>query len=376
MSSKSTPNEQARVQRYDIFLKNVFKRSIASFLSILNLLVPRSIGNRIISELPEETAKGILRADLIVKTDTNNIIIFEFKKKIKINAYFAIAAYTSVHIHTNNAYMDLLTRSEKTGSIFLPYVPVIIGFSIQKGYYKHLLQYNIARKTAIDGVYMISLSPYYNAYMFILEKMNLTTVIQRFTRTHKSLKKYAKILNEVGEVEFWRRARTDTLYRDAALELIKHFGELVLLTKFDVNYFSEAYRFANLYTPSVAKNILDLAVIVFMKRVDEFMSLAEVLTQEEKKKIIETFGIEVAIETFGIERVIDAVGIEKVIDAVGIEKVISAVGIEKVIDAIGIEKVIDAVGIERVIDVLAKKLKLTEEEKEELLEKYRKRSAT
>ena len=59
----------------------------------------------------------------------------------------------------------------------------------------------------------------------------------------------------------------------------------------------------------VAKNISDSAVIIFTKRkVDEIMSLAEVLTMEEKKKIIEAFGVEVTIQAIGVEKVINTLG--------------------------------------------------------------------
>jgi len=81
-------------------------------------------------------------------------------------------------------------------------------------------------------------------------------------------------------------------------------------------------------------------VIIFLKKkVDGIMSLSKVLTLEEKKKIIEAFGIEAAIEAFGIEKVIEAVGIEKVIEAIGIEKVVNAVGVEKIIDIL--KKLVD-----------------------------------
>ncbi|MGQ4915474.1 MAG: hypothetical protein ACP6IU_12130 [Candidatus Asgardarchaeia archaeon] len=105
-----------------------------------------------------------------------------------------------------------------------------------------------------------------------------------------------------------------------------------------------------------------MAVIIFIRRkVDELMSLAEVLTLEEKKKLIEILGIEAAIEAFGIKKVIDAVGLEKVIETVGLEKLIDTVGLDKLIEVAGLDKIIDALG---------RLLNLTDEEKRNLLMKY------
>ena len=309
---------QTGTQRYDAFFKNIFKNSISSFLDVLNMLSQQNFGNKILTELSEEVSKGLLRADLIAKTESNFVLLFEFKNEIKINAYFAINAYTFTHIHTSKAYKNVLAESEKTGAAIIRYVPIIVGFSIQRKYKRHLTRFGIIKETNIHGVYVLETNPYYTTFMFVLNEINFARVIQSIAIKYETFKKYAEILKEVDKTDFWTKARKDPLYKQVGLELINHFGELVLMIKHDVKYFRETYKFANLYVPTVAKSILDLAVIIFMKRkVDEIMSLAEVLTMEEKKKIIETFGVEAAIQAFGVEKVIEAVGVEKVVDILG-----------------------------------------------------------
>ncbi|MGQ4915900.1 MAG: hypothetical protein ACP6IU_14305 [Candidatus Asgardarchaeia archaeon] len=137
--------EQTGTQRYDAFFKKIFKQSINSFLDVLNLITTHNIGDRIISEMPEEVSKGILRADFIAKTNKRYILIFEFKDEIKIDAYFAINAYTATHIHTSKAYRELLSNDNKLQDIMVPYIPIIVGFFIQGKYKKHLTKLGIIK---------------------------------------------------------------------------------------------------------------------------------------------------------------------------------------------------------------------------------------
>jgi len=335
-----TDTNVPKTQRFDAFFKEIFKQSIDPFLDILNIVTEYDIGNVVVSELPEEVSKGILRADFIIKTNRGYTLIFEFKDEIGIDAYSALSAYTATHSHTTKAYISMLSKNKNR----LPYVPVIIGFSIQKKYKEHLMRLGLISKIPLVGVYIIAMSPYYEAFVFVLNDMDIAKVIVDIAINHPKLKNYSDVLSQLNTIEFWTRAMHDNYYREVATMILQYFKELLLLVKHDTTYFRNIYEFANLYTPEYAKDILNLMVIIFLKKkVDGIMSLSKVLTLEEKKKIIEAFGIEAAIEAFGIEKVIESVGIEKVIEAIGIEKVIEAIGIEKVVNAVGVEKIIDII---------------------------------
>ena len=321
------------------FFKKIFNRSINSFLDIFNTIFPLDIGHSAISVLSEEVSKGILRADFIVKTDKQYILIFEFKDEIGIDAYSAINAYVATHAHTTKVYNSVLSQQKSK----IPYIPIIIGFSLQKQYRSHLITQKIIRNASTNGAYVIAASPYYEIYLFIINEMNLSETIINLARHHPKLKRHFDAIQHFNTADFWSRAIINPHYRTAGIVLLQYFGELMLLAKYDPDYFKSVYDFANVCVPDHAKDILDLMVIIFLRRkVDGIMSLSEVLTLEEKKRVIEAFGVDVAIETFGIENVIEAIGIERVIDAAGIDRVIDAIGIDRVIAAADPKRVINA----------------------------------
>jgi len=300
-----------KIQQFDIFFKKIFSQSINSFLDILNSILPINIGNSVSSVLPEVVSKGILRADLIINTNKDFILIFEFKDEIGIEAYSAINAYVATHAHTTKAYNTLLPEKKAK----LPYVPIIVGFSLKTKYRDHLKKFKLIRNTDAEGIYLIAASPYYKIYTFVLNEMNLSNLIASVIKKHPKLKIYSNAIRDLDTINFWSLAIQDTYYRDAAIAILQYFGELILLTKHDASYFKSIYDFANLYAPERAKDILNLTIIIFLRRkVDGIMSLSKILTLEEKKKVIEAFGVDAAIKAFGIEKVIEAVGVEYIID--------------------------------------------------------------
>jgi len=328
------------VQRYDAFFKRIFKQFINPFLELLNVLIPYDIGNKVATEpLSEEVSKGVLRADMITKTNKGYILIFEFKEEIGIDAYSAISAYTSSHAHTTKAYSMLLAKRLD----HLPYIPIIAGFSFQRRYRDYLEERNEITEH-IRGFYSLATSPYYSIYAFVFNKIDLISVILEVVRKYPDLKEHYHVLKTLNTIEFWKKALKDSVYAETAIKILEHFGELILLAKHDPTYFRSVWQFSKSYSLEFTKDILNLTAIIFLKKeVELFMSLAELLTFEEKKKVIEAIGIDVAIEVIGLEKVVGAVGLEKVIETVGLEKVIEAIGLEKVIAVKGVDAIIDQI---------------------------------
>ena len=348
------------MQRFDVFFKRVFSQHANDILMMLNHILPVDCGTKVSSEPSVEVVKGALRIDKIFKTDTGRLLIMDFEEPFTLDSYFEILTHTAAHIHSTKLHREIV----KSSSTSTNYVPLIISITASKRHLEFIMTQNIATRIKL-GVYQIVATPFFPIFLLVFSEMNLAEHMLRIANLCSSDDECKELGEKLKSPELWEdvlKRENNIELRRAMYSLVSKYGELLFLLNPDAKYLLQVWRFSKTEAQHVAKDILNAILILFSKEVMQ-MSVSEILTKKEKREIIKAMGVKEAIEAVGIEEAIEAVGIEKVIETVGIEKVIRTVGIEKVIETVGVKEAIDALG---------RILNLSEEEKEQLLKKYKK----
>ena len=296
-------------------------------LSLLRHLLGEHIGTRVVGKLKEELTRGVLRADLILKTDSDIVILFEFERTLDAHAFIQVFTHTFLHMHLYKkkllVYQNLQTN----------HIAVLIAIKSSNRVLEALEKYPCVFKIE-DGIYRISI-PYLSAVVIVLSRDISRWLIEvplsgiRLPEGF-DVEKYVKLIRTP---EFWEivKREPDCIYAQITKEVLRKIGSLVLLLNLDFNYFYKVYEGVEVIASELAKDILMLMSLLFLKEVKRMKVLSK-LREEDIRDLVESMGLQKVIDAVGIERVIDAVGIEKVIEAVGVEKVIKWIGPEKVMN--------------------------------------------
>ena len=338
------------MQRFDIYFKRIFSQYADSILALLNTILKINCGSKV-TEMPSvEIIKGPLRIDKVYKTDINKILIVDFEEPFTLDSYFEVLTHTAAYIYSNKLFKKII----KNNKVSLNLVPIILSIKVTRNHLNYLKLHNISKEIT-NGVYELQATPFFPIYLVHLSKINLTEHLLKIMNVCTSPEECTKLGMKLKSPDMWEKVlgnERDNKLKYIMKTLVLTYGDLLAFLNFDAEYLFNVWRFSRFESEKVAKDILNSLVLLFPKEVAK-LSVSKLLTKKEVAEIIETMGIKKAIEAVGIKRVIDTVGIKRVIDTVGIERVVEAIGVEKIIEVLG--------------DIL----KLSDEEKKQLLKRYK-----